>query len=203
MHELSRFLVNRGAVAAGDARGRLRRRARLHVGAQCTDDVPGAEADPVAPGLHAAEATGDRAQQHPRRGPVILASNHLSFVDSLLIPIVAPRHVTFLAKAEYFTGTGLKGRISRWFFTTLGHIPVQRDDPRAGQRSRGRARGAQPRRSVRDLPEGTRSRDGGSRRATPASRGWRSRATRRSCPSRSRARTRSSPSARASRASTA
>lgn len=71
----------------------------------------------------------------PRRGPVILASNHLSFVDSLLIPIVAPRHVTFLAKAEYFTGTGLKGRVSRWFFTTLGHIPVQRDDPRAGQRS--------------------------------------------------------------------
>ncbi|MBD7951808.1 lysophospholipid acyltransferase family protein [Oerskovia rustica] len=97
----------------------------------------------------------------PRRGPVILASNHLSFVDSLLIPIVAPRHVTFLAKAEYFTGTGLKGRISRWFFTTLGHIPVQRDDPRAGQRSledalevlnRGGAFGI--------YPEGTRSRDG-------------------------------------------
>lgn len=97
----------------------------------------------------------------PRRGPVILASNHLSFVDSLLIPIVAPRHVTFLAKAEYFTGTGIKGRVSRWFFTNLGHIPVQRDDPRAGQRSledalevlnNGGAFGI--------YPEGTRSRDG-------------------------------------------
>ncbi|GII98925.1 1-acyl-sn-glycerol-3-phosphate acyltransferase [Sediminihabitans luteus] len=97
----------------------------------------------------------------PRTGPVILASNHISFVDSLIIPIVAPRHVTFLAKAEYFTGTGIKGRVSRWFFTTLGHIPVQRDDPRAGQRSledalevlnRGGAFGI--------YPEGTRSRDG-------------------------------------------
>jgi 1-acyl-sn-glycerol-3-phosphate acyltransferase len=97
----------------------------------------------------------------PRSGPVILASNHLSFIDSLLIPIVAPRHVTFMAKAEYFTGHGLKGRVSRWFFTTLGHIPVQRDDPRAGLRSledalvvlqHGDAFGI--------YPEGTRSRDG-------------------------------------------
>ena len=69
----------------------------------------------------------------PRNGAVILASNHLSFIDSILIPIVAPRHVTFLAKAEYFTGRGLKGRLSRWFFTTIGMIPVQRDDPRAGR----------------------------------------------------------------------
>lgn len=97
----------------------------------------------------------------PRSGPVILASNHLSFIDSLLIPIVAPRHVTFMAKAEYFTGRGIKGRLSRWFFTTLGHIPVERDDPRAGLRSledalcvlgKGEAFGI--------YPEGTRSRDG-------------------------------------------
>ncbi|WP_125775745.1 lysophospholipid acyltransferase family protein [Antribacter gilvus] len=100
-------------------------------------------------------------QNIPRRGPVILASNHLSFIDSLIIPIVAPRHVAFLAKAEYFNGKGLKGLISRWFFTTMGDIPVQRDDPRAGQRSledalvvlrRGGAFGI--------YPEGTRSRDG-------------------------------------------
>ncbi len=97
----------------------------------------------------------------PRRGPVILASNHLSFIDSLIIPLVVPRHVTFIAKAEYFTGTGIKGRISRWFFTTMGNIPVDRQDPRAGQRSledalvvlrRGGAFGI--------YPEGTRSRDG-------------------------------------------
>jgi 1-acyl-sn-glycerol-3-phosphate acyltransferase len=97
----------------------------------------------------------------PRRGPVILASNHLSFIDSVIIPLVVPRHVTFIAKAEYFTGTGIKGRISRWFFTTMGNIPVDRQDPRAGQRSledalvvlrRGGAFGI--------YPEGTRSRDG-------------------------------------------
>nr|WP_143762014.1 lysophospholipid acyltransferase family protein [Isoptericola variabilis] len=97
----------------------------------------------------------------PRRGPVILASNHLSFIDSIIIPLVVPRHVTFIAKAEYWTGRGLKGRISRWFFTTMGNIPVDRDDPRAGQRSledalqvlrRGGAFGI--------YPEGTRSRDG-------------------------------------------
>ncbi|PZR52890.1 1-acyl-sn-glycerol-3-phosphate acyltransferase [Xylanimonas oleitrophica] len=97
----------------------------------------------------------------PRRGPVILASNHLSFIDSVIIPLVVPRQVTFIAKAEYFTGHGIKGRISRWFFTTMGHIPVDRGDPRAGQRSledalvvlkNGGAFGI--------YPEGTRSRDG-------------------------------------------
>ncbi len=97
----------------------------------------------------------------PRRGPVILASNHLSFIDSIIIPLVVPRHVTFIAKAEYWTGRGIKGRISRWFFTTMGNIPVDREDPRAGQRSlqdalevlrRGGAFGI--------YPEGTRSRDG-------------------------------------------
>jgi 1-acyl-sn-glycerol-3-phosphate acyltransferase len=97
----------------------------------------------------------------PRRGPVIIASNHLSFIDSIILPLVVPRHVTFIAKAEYWTGRGLKGRVSRWFFTTMGHIPVDREDPRAGQRSledalqvlrRGDAFGI--------YPEGTRSRDG-------------------------------------------
>ncbi|PJI91003.1 lysophospholipid acyltransferase family protein [Luteimicrobium subarcticum] len=97
----------------------------------------------------------------PDAGPVILASNHLSFIDSLLIPVVSPRQVTYMAKAEYFTGKGVKGRLSRWFFTTFGHIPVQRDDPRAGLKSledalvvlnRGDAFGI--------YPEGTRSRDG-------------------------------------------
>lgn len=100
-------------------------------------------------------------QNVPRRGPVILASNHLAFIDSILIPLVVPRHVTFIAKAEYFTGRGIKGRFSKWFFTTMGNIPVDRQDPRAGQRSledalqvlhRGGAFGI--------YPEGTRSRDG-------------------------------------------
>ncbi|GAB2468337.1 lysophospholipid acyltransferase family protein [Xylanimonas ulmi] len=97
----------------------------------------------------------------PRRGPVILASNHLSFLDSVIIPLVVPRHITFIAKAEYFTGRGLKGRLSRWFFTTMGHIPVDRDDPRAGQRSLQDALRVLERGGAFGIyPEGTRSRDG-------------------------------------------
>jgi 1-acyl-sn-glycerol-3-phosphate acyltransferase len=97
----------------------------------------------------------------PRRGPVILASNHLSFIDSIVIPLVVPRHVTFIAKAEYWTGRGVKGRISRWFFTTMGNIPVDREDPRAGQRSLQDALDVLRRGGAFGIyPEGTRSRDG-------------------------------------------
>jgi len=97
----------------------------------------------------------------PATGAVIVASNHLSFADSLVIPIVAPRLVVFLAKSDYFTGTGLKGAISRGWFTGMGMIPVDRDDTRAAIASldvalevlgRGEAFGI--------YPEGTRSRDG-------------------------------------------
>jgi 1-acyl-sn-glycerol-3-phosphate acyltransferase len=69
----------------------------------------------------------------PARGPLILASNHLSFIDSMLIPIVAPRRVAFIAKAEYFEGPGLKGRIMAAFFTAIGAVPVRRGDHRAAQ----------------------------------------------------------------------
>src|ERR1700752_4098230 len=67
----------------------------------------------------------------PQTGPVILASNHLSFADSLVIPIVAPRNVVLLAKYDYFTGTGLNGAASRLGFQGLGMLPVDRDDSRA------------------------------------------------------------------------
>lgn len=97
----------------------------------------------------------------PDTGPVIVASNHLSFADSLVIPIVAPRKVTFLAKAQYFNGTGVKGAVSRGWFGGLGMIPVDRDDSKAALAaldialdvlSTGGAFGI--------YPEGTRSRDG-------------------------------------------
>lgn len=97
----------------------------------------------------------------PPTGPVILASNHLSFADSVVIPAIAPRKVVFLAKADYFTGTGLRGALSRVWFESLGMLPVDRDDTKAALDSldtalevlgRGEAFGI--------YPEGTRSRDG-------------------------------------------
>lgn len=71
----------------------------------------------------------------PARGPVILASNHLSFVDSMIIPMVAPRRVVFIAKAEYFESRGVKGALMKAFFTAIGAIPVRRGDHRAAKDS--------------------------------------------------------------------
>ncbi|MGH3332638.1 MAG: lysophospholipid acyltransferase family protein [Nocardioidaceae bacterium] len=97
----------------------------------------------------------------PRRGPVILASNHLSFVDSMVIPLVVPRRVAFLAKSDYFTGTGVKGTLSRWWFDGFGMIPVDRDDHRAAQTSLDLALDVLRRGGAFGIyPEGTRSRDG-------------------------------------------
>ncbi|NYG57618.1 1-acyl-sn-glycerol-3-phosphate acyltransferase [Nocardioides daedukensis] len=105
--------------------------------------------------------TVEGVENVPMTGPVLLASNHLSFVDSVVIPIIAPRKVAFLAKAEYFTGPGLKGKLSKAWFEGLGMVPVDRTDTRAALNSldialdilgRGGAFGI--------YPEGTRSRDG-------------------------------------------
>lgn len=105
--------------------------------------------------------TVEGAENVPLSGGVILASNHLSFIDSVVIPLVAPRRVHFLAKDSYFTGTGVKGTTSRIFFTSMGMIPVDRDDSRSAMKSldvalavlrEGEAFGI--------YPEGTRSRDG-------------------------------------------
>ena len=97
----------------------------------------------------------------PPSGPVIVASNHLSFADSLVIPIVAPRKVVFLAKADYFTGTGVKGALSRGWFNGIGMIPVDRDDTRAAITSLDTALAVLERGEAFGIyPEGTRSRDG-------------------------------------------
>ena len=66
------------------------------------------------------------AEHVPKHGAVILASNHLSFVDSIVIPLASPRPVQFLAKSSYFTGTGFSGWVSRTFFGAIGAVPVER-----------------------------------------------------------------------------
>ncbi len=97
----------------------------------------------------------------PMSGPVIVASNHLSFFDSVVIPVVVPRKVVFLAKSDYFTGTGVKGTLTRAWFEGLGMLPVDRDDTRAALVSLDIALGVLGRGEAFGIyPEGTRSRDG-------------------------------------------
>jgi 1-acyl-sn-glycerol-3-phosphate acyltransferase len=97
----------------------------------------------------------------PLTGPVILASNHLSFIDSIAIPLMAPRKVSYLAKAEYWQGTGLSGWVSRTLFTALGALPVEREASRAAQAALDTAMGVLRAGGAFGIyPEGTRSRDG-------------------------------------------
>jgi 1-acyl-sn-glycerol-3-phosphate acyltransferase len=100
-------------------------------------------------------------QNVPRSGAVIIASNHLSFIDSVVITLVAPRSVSFLAKSEYFTGSGLKGLMSRLFFTGIGAIPVERSAGQAAQDALDSGLAVLERGDAFAIyPEGTRSRDG-------------------------------------------
>ncbi|MEU4685040.1 lysophospholipid acyltransferase family protein [Streptomyces xinghaiensis] len=69
----------------------------------------------------------------PEDGAAIVAGNHLSFSDHFLMPAILHRRITFLAKAEYFTGPGLKGRLTAAFFRSIGQIPVDRSGRQAGQ----------------------------------------------------------------------
>lgn len=98
----------------------------------------------------------------PSEGRVIFASNHLSFIDSIAIPVaVAPRPVHFLAKSSYFEGTGFKGWLSRSLFTAVGAVPVRRGAGQAALDALEQQRqiletGA----AVALYPEGTRSLDG-------------------------------------------
>ena len=69
----------------------------------------------------------------PATGPCILASNHLSFSDSIFMPLVVPRKVTYLAKSEYFTAPGAKGFIQKLTFIALGQVPVDRSGGRRSE----------------------------------------------------------------------
>ncbi len=97
----------------------------------------------------------------PLTGPVILASNHLSFIDSFAIPTIAPRRVAYLAKAEYFTTPGIGGWLTRALFTALNALPVERQAQRAAQAALDTALAVLQRGEAFGIyPEGTRSRDG-------------------------------------------
>ncbi len=101
------------------------------------------------------------ADNVPRSGGVILASNHLSFIDSFAIPLAAPRRVRFLAKDDYWTGTGVGGALRRGLFESVGAIPVDRRSSRAAQESLDAALAVLAAGDAFGIyPEGTRSRDG-------------------------------------------
>lgn len=97
----------------------------------------------------------------PKSGPVIFASNHLSFIDSIAIPVASPRPVHFLAKSSYFDGPGLGGWLSKQFFTAIGAVPVQRGAGQAALDALEQQRALLEQGSTVALyPEGTRSLDG-------------------------------------------
>ncbi|WP_061962245.1 lysophospholipid acyltransferase family protein [Demequina flava] len=101
------------------------------------------------------------AENVPDAGGAILASNHLSFSDSVFLPLVLKRKVVFLGKAEYFTGKGPKGWATRAFMEGVGVIPVHRGGGRASEAAlRTGLQALQGGELLGIYPEGTRSPDG-------------------------------------------
>ncbi len=124
----------------------------------------------VGAGLKVAFRPWVEGREHvPSEGPAILASNHLSFSDSFFLPAVLDRKVTFIAKAEYFTTPGVKGRLTAAFFKGVGQLPVDR----SGARGAGEAAIASGIQVLEGgelfgiYPEGTRSPDGRLYRGKP------------------------------------
>ena len=121
-------------------------------------------------------------------GPVVLAANHRSFMDSIFLALVVNRPVSFLAKAEYFAR-----RRTAWIFRSTGQIPLWRGDPGGARRAIDAALRVLEAVSSASTPRGLAHATGCSTAATSAPRGWPRRPARRSCPSALSARTRSRP----------
>lgn len=97
----------------------------------------------------------------PVKGPAIVASNHQAVMDSFYFPLMCPRQIVFLAKSEYFTSPGFTGRLQKWFFTSLGQVPIRRMSETAGEDMRASALEILNNGDVFGIyPEGTRSPDG-------------------------------------------
>ena len=117
------------------------------------------------------------AEYIPERGGAILAGNHVSVADSFFTPLHIKRRVTYLAKSEYFTEKGIKGRLKKWFFTGMGQVPIDRSGASAAHdalmtgvrllQARASCSASTPRAPGRPTA--------GCTRARPVSRGWRSR----------------------------
>jgi 1-acyl-sn-glycerol-3-phosphate acyltransferase len=96
----------------------------------------------------------------PRNGGAILASNHLSFIDSVILPLVLSRRVSFLAKSDYFTGKGITGWLTKMFFLATGQLPIDRSGGKASEASLNTGLGVLGRGDLLGIyPEGTRSPD--------------------------------------------
>jgi 1-acyl-sn-glycerol-3-phosphate acyltransferase len=111
----------------------------------------------LTPVLRAGYRIHVEGKEHvPRRGAAILAANHRSFLDSIFLPLVVPRRVTFVAKAEYFDDPK-----TAWFFRGVGQIPIRREGGDASERALASAMDVLQAGGVFGIyPEGTRTRDG-------------------------------------------
>ena len=97
----------------------------------------------------------------PKKGGVILAINHLSFIDSVFLPLVLDRRIFFLAKSDYFTGRGLKGWATKAFMNGTGMLPIDRSGGKASEASLNTGLKVLHDGEVLGIyPEGTRSPDG-------------------------------------------
>jgi 1-acyl-sn-glycerol-3-phosphate acyltransferase len=96
----------------------------------------------------------------PKTGGVIMASNHLSFIDSVFLPLLMERRITFLAKSDYYTARGFKGWAIKTFLKAAGMIPIDRSGGKASEASLQTGLGVLARGEILGIyPEGTRSPD--------------------------------------------
>lgn len=100
------------------------------------------------------------AENIPETGPVILVGNHLSVIDSFVLPLMIDRRVSFLAKSDYFTGKGLSGWFVKHFMLATGQIPIDRSGGKASEASLNTGLSVLDRGNMLAMyPEGTRSPD--------------------------------------------
>lgn len=100
------------------------------------------------------------AENLPSTGPVIIVGNHLSVIDSFILPLMVDRRISFLAKSDYFTGKGLKGWLVKNFMLSVGQIPIDRSGGKASEASLNTGLSVLDRGDVLAMyPEGTRSPD--------------------------------------------